>query len=140
MISPEELKSEVDKAIQMGHVEGANHIKGIISANPDVKRSRDHFKPISAYGNHIESLPYDQRMEVKKVFKPDYKTPEEEEAERQAAMADLERKIEDRRRAERERTAPIVAKRNATIAAKRSDILDRLMSGEITKEEALAAL
>ena len=49
-ISPEELETEIDKAIDMGNTEDArNHMKGIILDNPGVKMSAPHLVKLGKF-------------------------------------------------------------------------------------------
>jgi membrane carboxypeptidase/penicillin-binding protein len=151
MMTPEEFGAEVDKAIQMGHVEGAKHINSLgplnlmrSSSERAQPMTRKYMEHMSRYTNHMESFTPDQKIEIRKALNSDYKTAEEQEAERESNFAASQQRHKDywsgQEREKVERNAPITARRNATIVSKRSDILDRLIAGEITKEEALAAL
>ena len=151
MMTPEEFGAEIDKAIQMGHVEGAKHVKSLgpldlmrSSSEKDRTMARKYMDHMSRYTNHMESFTPDQKIEIRKALDLKYKTAEEIEKERESNFAASQQRHKDywagQERERGERNAPITAKRSATIASKRSDILDRLIAGEITKEEALAAL
>jgi len=142
-MTPEEYGAEIDKAIQMGPGEGAKHVKSLKTLNLYQSSSKENRRMpmkyaahMKRYQDHMNSFTPDQKIEIKKALIPGYKTPEEEEAERQANFAASQQRHKDYWAGqEREKE-----ERNATITAKRSDILDRLIAGEITKEEALASL
>jgi hypothetical protein len=142
-MTPEEYGAEIDKAIQMGHVEGAKHVKSLKTLNLYQSSSKENRRMpmkyaahMKRYHNHMDSFTPDQKIEIRKALIPGYKTPEEEEAERKANHAASLQKSKDYWAGqERERE-----ERNAPIRSKRSAVLDRFAAGEITKEEALAAL
>jgi hypothetical protein len=69
MISPEEFKAEIDKAIEMGHMEGSDHIRNVVKANPGIRTSREHVTHIKDF---VNSLSDEQRREAIEL-NPDHK-------------------------------------------------------------------
>ena len=129
MISPEEFEAGINNAREMGHLEAARYIRNIGRENPGMKMSRPHMHKIKAFA---DSLPPEQLEDVRN----DYSQKEREDDMIKGQERMMQRDAEEKARKSMERKQKFVATKNAM----KSDILDRFAAGEITKEEALAAL
>lgn len=145
-MSPEEYGQELDRILQSGgdHLEIAREIRDLNQENDYVKTDRAYAVKMNKVAQWADSLSDEQRDELRAAreernsairggFWPG--SPKDIEAYRK-------NQEESKRREEIAAAArgEITSKRNATISAKRSDVLDRFAAGEITKEEALASL
>ena len=127
MMTPEEFGQRVDDILKSGsdHLTIAKEISDFFrQTKPLWANKAEYVKKLRGIGPWMDSLTPEQQEEVRS----------------------MNREI-NREKASEPNPAPakkdypdITSRRVATIAAKRAKILDRLMAGEITKQEALAAL
>lgn len=129
MISPEEFEAGINKAKEMGHIEGGRYIRNAGKANPGMPMSRAHTYKIKTF---VDSLSPEQLEDIRNDYSQDERYADRMEREKMRMQGDAEEKA----RKSMERKQKFVATKNAM----KSDILDRFAAGEITKEEALAAL
>jgi len=142
VLSPDEFEAEIEKAIQMEDpVAGALRIQKLIRNLKDAPEDMKVYNSVRKYKDYTEGLTPQQREDIKKALASTKKS----EADWEADANILEPKLRSALKAQRDDLLSKLDKKNDQDPMERnkqhkSDILDKFAAGEITKEEALAAL